>query len=122
MMDTITISGPPDGRVAGYKEVQVTNFEALVSGVLLFNAIPHLVQGICGKSHMTPFGRSSSPTVNVGWGWVNLLAGGAVVIHSSSVPWTGITYACFCAGGGLTSFLLARFWTSPDARLPWQKK
>ena len=33
--------------------------EAFFSAILLFNAIPHLAQGICGESHMIPFGVGS---------------------------------------------------------------
>jgi energy-converting hydrogenase Eha subunit H len=49
--------------------------KAFFSAMLLFNAIPHLVQGICGESHMTPFAIISAPAVNVIWAWVNLLIG-----------------------------------------------
>ena len=34
---------------------------AFFSAALLFNAIPHLVQGICGKRHMSPFFRRVQP-------------------------------------------------------------
>jgi len=96
--------------------------EALVSGAFIFNAIPHIVRGICGRTHMTPFGRVSSPAVNVVWGWVNLALGFWLLKDASSMLWNGTTFACFVIGGFLTSFFLALFWTNPMARLPWHKE
>lgn len=88
--------------------------EALLAGVFFFNAIPHLVQGICGKRHMTPFSRSSSPVVNVVWGWIMKVLPCEI--------WTCSMYIAFGAGGFLTSVSLAIFWTNPEASLPWHKK
>ena len=50
------------------------------AGVFLCNAVPHLVQGLCGQMFPTPFANPpgeglSSSTVNVLWGLFNLLAG-----------------------------------------------
>src|SRR5919206_396834 len=44
-----------------------------VAGAAAANAIPHLVKGITGQRHMTPFARSSSAAVNVIWAFVNVL-------------------------------------------------
>lgn len=30
-----------------------------LAGLFLINGVPHFVQGICGKPHMTPFARVS---------------------------------------------------------------
>lgn len=91
------------------------------SGVFLFNAIPHLVQGICGKSHMTPFSRKSSPATNIIWGWINLLTGGwlLTILDSKILMWGNI--AVFCLGGFLISLFLSIFWSDPNAKLPWHK-
>ncbi len=47
-------------------------------GVFLANGIPHFVSGVCGRPFRTPFvrihgGGVSSATLNVFWGWLNLL-------------------------------------------------
>ncbi|WP_343615088.1 hypothetical protein [Novosphingobium sp.] len=47
-------------------------------GATLINAIPHLVSGLMGKPFQSPFANPpgeglSSPTVNVAWGFFNLL-------------------------------------------------
>jgi len=93
---------------------------AFFSGMFLFNSIPHLVQGICGKRHMTPFGVKSSAAVNIIWGWVNIIAGGLLLYISGPGGWGIFSLIVFCAGGFIISIYLAFFWSNPDARLPWQ--
>lgn len=49
-------------------------------GAFLTNALPHFVSGLTGRSFQSPFARPpgeglSSSTVNVIWGFVNLVAG-----------------------------------------------
>jgi hypothetical protein len=94
--------------------------KAFFSAMLLFNAIPHLVQGICGESHMTPFAIISAPAVNVIWAWVNLLIGGWLLKSSQPKEWTPRFWLTFCMGGFIISLSLAIFWSNPHARLPWQ--
>ena len=50
------------------------------AGAFLANFVPHFVHGISGDRFPTPFAHPpgkglSSPTVNVGWAFVNLLVG-----------------------------------------------
>ena len=50
------------------------------SGMFLANAVPHFVHGISGDRFPTPFAHPpgkglSSPTLNVLWALVNLMAG-----------------------------------------------
>ncbi len=51
-----------------------------VSGLLLTNAVPHFVAGVCGAPFQSPFAKppgvgESSPLVNVLWGYGNGVAG-----------------------------------------------
>jgi len=92
---------------------------AFVSGILLLNAVPHLVQGICGESHMTPFGVESSAAVNVIWAWVNLIIGGLILKLSKPKEWTPRFWVAFSLGGFILSLSLAFFWSNHGARLPW---
>lgn len=94
---------------------------AFFSAALLFNAIPHLVQGICGKKHMSPFSVQSSAATNVLWGWGNLLVGVLIGRASHWEAWTASSWIAFGAGGVGLSVYLALFWSNPDARLPWHK-
>lgn len=92
---------------------------AFITGLLIFNAVPHLVQGICGKKHMTPFSPKSSAWTNVVWGWINLVAG-VIVGAIFQCCQGGLTvWIAFGAGGFAVSLYLSLFWSNPDARLPW---
>jgi hypothetical protein len=47
-------------------------------GAFLANSLPHLINGVSGRSFQSPFAKPpgkglSSPTVNVLWGFTNLL-------------------------------------------------
>lgn len=69
----------------------LSNFFA---GVFLANGIPHFVSGVMGRPFQSPFAKPpgeglSSPTVNVLWGFANLLIGyvlvrevGALDVHA----------------------------------------
>ena len=53
-------------------------------GALLTNAIPHFVSGVMGRAFQSPFAKPpgeglSSSTVNVLWGFLNLVAGYVLV-------------------------------------------
>ena len=57
-----------------------------LGGTFFTNAIPHLVSGLMGRPFQSPFAKPpgrglSSPTVNVLWGFFNLLLGYAIVFH-----------------------------------------
>lgn len=95
---------------------------AFFSGLILFNAVPHLVRGICGKKHMTPFSSESSALVNVMWGWMNLVAGSVIAAAGDFRDWDVESYIAFGAGGFITSVSLALLWSKEGARLPWHRK
>ena len=94
---------------------------AFISGLFLFNALPHLVQGICGRGHMTPFKRESSAAVNVIWAWVNILIGAGVLAAACPGDAGLLWYGAFFLGGFVISIYLAVFWSNPEARLPWHR-
>lgn len=53
-------------------------------GAFLTNVIPHFVNGVMGRAFQSPFARPpgeglSSSTVNVLWGFLNLVAGYVLV-------------------------------------------
>jgi hypothetical protein len=57
-----------------------------LAGALFANSIPHFVQGVCGNKFQSPFasppGRGeTSAIVNVVWGWLNFVIGGALVLY-----------------------------------------
>ena len=101
----------------------------LIAGAVAANAIPHLVKGITGERHMTPFGRKSSAPVNVAWAFLNIVVALLLLQLASrrgvfSLPAAGELAGpwlmAFLAGAFATALVLAIFWSDPDARLPWQ--
>lgn len=83
-------------------------------GAFFVNAIPHLVQGVSGRSFPSPFasppGRGqSSPAVNVLWGTPNAVVGYFLVTHVGDFHICSIPDALVArAGGLLMAVMLAR--------------
>jgi hypothetical protein len=102
----------------------------LLAGAFAANAIPHLVKGITGEPHMTPFARRSSAPVNVAWAFVNILLAlwllelasrRGIFALPAAGELTGPRLLAFLAGALMTAIGLALFWSDPDARLPWHR-
>ncbi|ASW09862.1 MULTISPECIES: hypothetical protein [unclassified Rhizobium] len=83
----------------------------LAGGAFLMNAIPHLVSGVLGRPFQSPFARPpgeglSSSTVNVLWGFANLVLAYLLLIRFGSVQWDGATDV---AAAGFGAFAIALF-------------
>lgn len=66
----------------------------LFAGAFIANGLPHFLQGICGNKFQTPFARpsgvgESSAVVNVLWGWLNFVIGGALISYVFPFPGPG---------------------------------
>jgi len=75
-------------------------------GAFLVNAVPHFLNGVCGRSFPTPFASppgkgQSSPTVNVLWGTANAVAGYFLVTHVGEFHIRDIPDVIFLEAGGL---------------------
>lgn len=62
------------------------------AGVLLFNAIPHLVSGVTGRLFQSPFAKPpgvglSSSRANVVWAFVNLAIGWLLLAWVGMFDW-----------------------------------
>ena len=101
-----------------------------LAGAFGINAVPHLVKGITGQSHMTPFARVSNPVLNIMWAFVNVVLalyllgvasgkGGFVLPSEAGLQDMNLWAAG--AGALVMAAYLANFWSNPKARLPWQK-
>lgn len=98
---------------------------AFLSGMFLTNSIPHLVTGVNGKSHMTPFAKESSAIVNVVWAFINIVIGIWALNYSGktlldiflfdSFSWS------FWAGALVMGLAAAWLFGKKDARFPWFK-
>lgn len=80
-------------------------------GVFLANAIPHVISGMMGRPFQSPFAKPpgqglSSSTVNVLWGFLNIVAGYVLVCRVGDFGWriTGDVLAC-----GAGALLIALF-------------
>ncbi len=57
-----------------------------LGGAVLANAVPHFVNGICGRAFQTPFASPpgkglSSSTTNVLWSWLNLVVAYLLILR-----------------------------------------
>ena len=94
------------------------------SGMFLFNSIPHLVSGVIGNTHMTPFGKSSSAILNVGWGFLNIAVGVLILSLVSGeirFPSTPEGIGVFLVGGLVMSLMAANMFSNPNSKMPWWK-
>jgi len=82
-------------------------------GAFLANALPHLMNGISGRSFQSPFAKPpgkglSSPTVNVLWGMFNLAIAYVLVVRVGSFsPYNVVQVAALGAGMLLMSVMCA---------------
>jgi hypothetical protein len=83
------------------------------AGAFLANTLPHLMNGISGRSFQSPFAKPpgeglSSPTVNVLWGFFNLIVSYLLVIRVGSFSLHNtIQVATLGAGALVMSVMLA---------------
>jgi hypothetical protein len=93
-----------------------------LGGAFLANALPHLFNGISGRSFQSPFAKPpgkglSSPTVNVLWGFFNLAVAYLLVVCVGSFsihnPWqVGIVGAGILAMSLMLARAFGRFYSS----------
>jgi hypothetical protein len=75
-------------------------------GVFLANAVPHLVSGMMGRPFQSPFANPpgqgfSSSTVNVLWGFFNVVVGYLLVLRVGSFELRSTTNALALGAGVL---------------------
>jgi len=83
----------------------------LFGGAFLANAVPHAVSGMMGRPFQSPFAKPSgeglsSSTVNVVWGFFNLVVGYLLVCRVGSFDLRNLTDV---AALGLGAFLISLF-------------
>jgi hypothetical protein len=77
-----------------------------LGGAFLANAIPHLVSGMMGRPFQSPFAKPpgqglSSPSVNVLWGFANLVAGYLLICRIGDFALRGTPDILASAAGAL---------------------
>ncbi len=83
----------------------------LFGGAFLANAVPHIVSGMMGRPFQSPFAKPpgeglSSSTVNVVWGFLNLIIGYMLVCRVGDF---GLKDTAEMIAFELGSFLIALF-------------
>lgn len=84
---------------------------SFIAGLFGANGVPHFVQGITGKKHQTPFGKSSSAVVNVAWGWVNFVVAVLFLYFAHTHPHRLRAAGMMAVGALLISLMLAYNWS-----------
>ena len=85
-----------------------------LAGAVFANALPHLINGMSGRPFQSPFAKPpgqglSSSTVNVLWGFVNLLIAYVVLREVGSFDISNVLDAYTAGAGALAmSLMLAR--------------
>jgi hypothetical protein len=86
----------------------------LFGGVLVTNAIPHLVSGLMGRPFQSPFAKPpgqglSSSTVNVLWGFLNVVIGYGLIFRVGNFDLRSTEHGIAVGLGALlTGIVLAR--------------
>jgi hypothetical protein len=67
------------------------------AGAFTENAIPHFVSGVMGRSFQSPFAKPpgkglSSSTVNVCWGFFNIVVAYLLIAHVGSFEWRATSH------------------------------
>lgn len=94
------------------------------SGMFAFNSLPHIISGVIGNKHMTPFGKDSSAILNVLWGFLNLSLSVLVmsfVTGNLQLPSFPQGIAAFLIGGLVLSLMAANMFSNPNSKMPWWK-
>jgi hypothetical protein len=99
---------------------------AFIAGAFVANAVPHVVSGIAGNSHMTPLSRNSSALVNVVWGYLNWVVGFWLFNYSGGNLGNLVSFDSYSLSFWLGSFVLALtaawMFSNPKMGFPWFKK
>ena len=93
-------------------------------GMFAFNSLPHLIPGIMGKKHMTPFAKDSSAVMNVLWGFLNLAFATFLLAFTTVglvLPSNTSGVSVLLLGGLVISFMDASLFSNPNAKMPWWK-
>src|ERR1700693_2108818 len=75
-------------------------------GAFLTNALPHLISGLMGRPFQSPFAKPpgqglSSSTINVLWGFLNLVFAYLLLCHVGDFVLRSIAHAAACGLGML---------------------
>jgi hypothetical protein len=84
----------------------LTDVSYFFGGVFATNAVPHLVSGLMGRPFQSPFAKPpgkglSSSTVNVLWGWVNIVIAYLLLCRAGTFDLHSTEHVLVAGLGGL---------------------
>lgn len=88
----------------------------LLAGLFGANGVPHFVKGITGRTFRTPFGKNSSATMNVAWGWLNFAAAGILIFYANIHPHLLRALSMVALGALVMGLLLAQTFSQDKAK------
>lgn len=94
----------------------LTLFANFAAGAFLCNCIPHLAAGLRGELFPSPFASppgigNSRPVVNVFWGWLNALAGVALLGYAPVTVGLNLPFLSIAMGALIGGSCVARHFT-----------
>ncbi len=92
---------------------------AVFAGAFLANAVPHFVHGISGDRFPTPFAHPpgkglSSPTLNVTWALLNIVAGYLLLRGGPVLEGNMVALGAFMAGAAAISLFSSVHFAAKD--------
>jgi hypothetical protein len=84
---------------------------SLLAGLIGTNGIPHFIKGVTGQKHQTPFGKGSSATVNVIFGWVNFVVAMLALHFAHPHAHELRSFTCLAIGSLIMGIFSAKVWT-----------
>ena len=84
---------------------------SFLAGMFGTNGVPHFIKGVLGKKHQTPFGKESSPIVNVIWGWVNFVVAGLILFYANIHPHLLRAFGFLALGSLVMALILSYTWS-----------
>ncbi len=88
---------------------------SFLAGLFMVYGLPYFFSGVRGKTHLTPFGNSSSQA-NVVWGWLIIIVGAIFLhlAHNHAHPIRGFIF--FAAGALVAGLITSSYWPKHEAK------
>jgi hypothetical protein len=83
---------------------------SFIAGLFGANGVPHFLKGAVGEKFQTPFGKNSSPVINIIWGWFNFVVAFLLLFIGDVHAHLLRSFGLIALGALLMSILNAKNW------------